>query len=142
MIVLSAELRRGMTVLVIDGAESREKMACEKTSRTRCCSAEISESLGPFRYGTPHCVQAGWRVSEVSCPPCEAWHAEPPAEKGPGTGRFHHRDIRSGGEAGDQRRGSGTMLARCGQNAARSSAANSSGSSHAAKWPPLSASWK
>ncbi|MCU1667921.1 MAG: hypothetical protein JWP40_848 [Blastococcus sp.] len=41
-----------------------------------------------------------------------------------------------------QLRGSGIWGARSGRNAARSSAANSSGSSHAAKWPPRSASWK
>jgi hypothetical protein len=41
-----------------------------------------------------------------------------------------------------QRRGSGTCGPRSGRNAARSSAANSSGSSQAAKWPPRSASPK
>jgi RimJ/RimL family protein N-acetyltransferase len=38
----------------------------------------------------------------------------------------------------DQRRGSGICGARSGRNAARSSAANRSGSSQAAKWPPRS----
>jgi enoyl-CoA hydratase/carnithine racemase len=42
----------------------------------------------------------------------------------------------------DQRRGSGICDGRNGRNAAWTSVANSSGSSHAAKWPPLSGSLK
>jgi hypothetical protein len=42
----------------------------------------------------------------------------------------------------DQRRGSGIRDARSGRNAAWTSVANSSGSSQAAKWPPLSTSLK
>jgi hypothetical protein len=43
---------------------------------------------------------------------------------------------------GVDRRRKGLCGQRSGRNAARSSAANSSGSSQAAKWPPLSASPK
>jgi DNA-binding CsgD family transcriptional regulator len=50
------------------------------------------------------------------------------------------RDLRDGHHRTSQRRDSTDPGARSARNAARSSAANSSGSSQAAKWPPRSAS--
>lgn len=83
MIVLSAELRREMTVLVIDGAEVAgedgvpDDVEDEMRLRRNLGVAEtLSVRNSALRTGRIP------GLGRLVAAPCEAWHTEPPAEKG------------------------------------------------------------